>query len=37
MTVSNLSQVADDLVERHPWVAYVLIVLMALLFSIEVG
>jgi len=27
----------DDLVERHPWVAYVLIVLMALLCSIEVG
>ena len=25
----------DDLVERHPWVAYVLIVLMALLMSFE--
>ena len=37
MTVSNLSQVADDIVERHPWLAYVIIVLMALLCSIEVG
>lgn len=37
MTVSNLSQVADDFIDRHPWLAYILIVLMALLCSIEVG
>lgn len=28
---------ADELLERHPWLAYVVIVLMALLCSIEVG
>lgn len=26
---------ADELVERHPWLGYVLVVLMALLMSFE--
>lgn len=27
----------DEVIERHPWVAYVILVLMALLCSVEVG